>query len=112
MRQIAHDQLIVGVCLIVAGLVFATWFYLLAPNPLLPSLPTGLDTKVEAISDMEHLRKFALLMTKNYNEALADANGVIRAFVVFILILCFGAAYFLLGAALRIRKLASDDSAL
>jgi hypothetical protein len=83
------------------------WFYLLAPSPLLPPLPSELNVKVEAISDMEHLRKFALLMTKNYNETLADANRVIRTFVIFILVLCFGAAYLLFESVFRLRKLSA-----
>lgn len=81
MNKIVRDQVLASAFFIVAGISFAVWFYLVAPSPLLGGLPGEVNTKVEAISDIEHLRRFALLMTKNYNDMLFDANRLIRDFV-------------------------------
>lgn len=112
MNKIVRSQILASVAFILAGVSLVAWFYLVAPSPLLSGLPGEVNTKVEAISDIEHLRNFALLMTKNYNDMLSDANHLIRVLVNVLFFVCLGAGSLLLQGAFRIRNLHSPRAPL
>ncbi len=85
--------------------VYINFFHLL-PQPLVKEASPELSAKIKDISDIEHLRKFALSQVSNERAIVKDFNSLLRYSVGFtIWCLIFAGVLFLINLGYLIRFL-------
>jgi len=111
-RSITLSLLIGGIFFLLLSIAIAIMYYAALPHPIVSNLPPVAPEKVNAISDIEHLRRLCQITVNAYNDITNRATVALETIVEATLSMSLFAAIAMLSLGWRLHRLLKADAAL